>query len=104
MAAATAAAPDAASAATAEASAPEEAAADADTSSSGELATLVQQRRIVVRTMQMGLVVANIQASMDSVASIAANMGGWTVSSERSDDFSGHIAVRVPAERLDDAV
>ena len=103
MAAATAAAATAA-AATAEASAPEEAAADADTSSSGELATLVQQRRIVVRTMQMGLVVANIQASMDSVASIAANMGGWTVSSERSDDFSGHIAVRVPAERLDDAV
>ena len=99
-----AAAPDAMAAAVAETSAPEEAAADADTSSSGELATLVQQRRIVVRTMQMGLVVADIQASMDSVASIAANMGGWTVSSERSDDFSGHIAVRVPAERLDDAV
>ncbi len=60
--AAAAAAQDATSAATAETSAPEEAAADAETSSSGELATLVQQRRIVVRTMQMGLVVANIQA------------------------------------------
>ena len=31
-------------------------------------------------------------------------MGGWTVSSERADDFSGRIAVRVPAERLDEAI
>ena len=52
----------------------------------------------------MGLVVADIQASMDRVASIAADMGGWTVSSGRSDDFSGQIAVRVPAEELDEAV
>ena len=48
----------------------------------------------------MGLVVADVQASMDRVASITANMGGWTVSSERADDFSGRIAVRVPADRL----
>ena len=41
---------------------------------------------------------------MDGVANIAANMGGWTVSSDRSDDFSGRIAVRVPAERLDEAI
>ena len=69
-----------------------------------ELATLAQDQRIVVRTMDMGLVVAGIQTAMDRVASIAANMGGWTVSSERSDDFSGKIAVRVPADRLDEAV
>ena len=41
---------------------------------------------------------------MDRIASVAANMGGWTVSSERSDDFSGKVAVRVPADRLDEAV
>ena len=41
---------------------------------------------------------------MDRVASVADSMGGWTVSSERLDDFSGRIAVRVPAERLDEAV
>ena len=53
----------------------------------------------------MSLVVAgSIQASMDRVASVAESMGGWTVSSERSDDFSGRIAVRVPAGRLDEAV
>ena len=69
-----------------------------------ELAKLASNRRIVVRTMDMGLLVANIQAAMDRVASVAADMGGWTVSSERSDDFSGKIAVRVPAERLDQAV
>ncbi len=72
--------------------------------SGDELATLAQDQRIVVRTMDMGLVVANIQAAMDRVASIAANMGGWTVSSERSDDFGGKVAVRVPADRLDEAV
>ena len=72
--------------------------------SGDELATLASNQRIVVRTMDMGLVVANIQAAMDRIASIAANMGGWTVSSERSDDFSGKVAVRVPADRLDEAV
>ena len=77
--------------------------AAADTGES-ELATLASNQRIVVRTMDMGLVVAGIQTAMDRVASIAANMGGWTVSSERSDDFSGKIAVRVPADRLDEAV
>ena len=55
----------------------------------GEMGTLVRQQRIVVRTMYMGLVVADIQASMDRVAFVAAGMSGWTVSSERSDDFSG---------------
>ena len=74
-------------------------------SANGEVATLVRQQRIVVRTVDMSLVVAGgIQASMDRVASVADSMGGWTVSSERSDDFSGRIAVRVPAERLDEAV
>ncbi len=81
-----------------------DAAADEETSSGGDVATLVQQRRIVIRTVDMGLVVADVQDSMDRVASIAANMGGWTVSSERADDFSGRIAVRVPADRLDEAV
>ena len=70
----------------------------------GDLAKLVQQQRIVVRTVHMGLVVSDIQVSMDKVASLAANMGGWTVSSERADDFSGKVAVRVPAERLDEAI
>ncbi len=74
-------------------------------SANGQVATLVRQQRIVVRTVDMSLVVAGgIQASMDRVASVADSMGGWTVSSERSDDFSGRIAVRVPAERLDEAV
>jgi len=70
----------------------------------GDLAKLVQQQRIVVRTVHMALVVSNIQTAMDKVASLAANMGGWTVSSERANDFGGKIAVRVPAERLDEAI
>ena len=71
---------------------------------SGEMATLVRQQRIVVRTVDMSLVVSGIQASMDEVAALAYGMGGWTVSSERADDFSGFVTVRVPAERLDEAI
>ena len=71
---------------------------------SGEMATLVRQQRIVVRTVDMSIVVSGIQASMDEVAALADSMGGWTVSSERSDDFTGAIYVRVPAERLDEAI
>ena len=71
---------------------------------SGEMATLVRQQRIVVRTVDMSIVVSGIQASMDEVAGLADGMGGWTVSSERSDDFSGFVTVRVPAERLDEAI
>ena len=70
----------------------------------GAMATLVRQQRIVVRTVAMSLVVFGIQKSMDDVAAVAYGMGGWTVSSERSSGFSGSIAVRVPAERLDEAI
>ena len=107
------AAPTAAMMAPTPAPAARQAAADPESPSNGdaaadtggdELATLASNQRIVVRTMDMGLVVANIQTAMDRVASVAANMGGWTVSSERSDDFSGKVAVRVPADRLDEAV
>ena len=67
--------------------------------------TPLRQQRIVVRTMDISLVVAGaVQASIDRVAALAEGMGGWTVSSQRFDDFSGSIAVRVPAERLDEAV
>ena len=77
----------------------------ADTSDgSGEMATLVRQQRIVVRTVDMSIMVSGIQASMDEVAALADSMGGWTVSSERADDFSGAISVRVPSERLDEAI
>ena len=67
--------------------------------------TPLRQQRIVVRTMDISLVVAGaVQTSIDRVAALAEGMGGWTVSSQRHDDFSGSIAVRVPAERLDEAV
>ena len=69
-----------------------------------EMATLVRQQRIVVRTVDISLVVSGIQAAMDDVAALADGMGGWTVSSERADDFSGFVTVRVPAERLDEAI
>ena len=81
------------------------AASSADASAGEQGDTPLRQQRIVVRTMDISLVVAGaIQASIDRVAALADGMGGWTVSSQRFDDFSGSIAVRVPAERLDEAV
>ena len=76
-----------------------------DASASDQGDTPLRQQRIVVRTMDISLVVAGaVQGSIDQVAALAEGMGGWTVSSQRFDDFSGSIAVRVPAERLDEAV
>ena len=83
----------------------QEQAASDDASAQEQGDAPLRQQRIVVRTMDISLVVAGaVQASIDRVAALAEGMGGWTVSSQRFDDFSGSIAVRVPAERLDEAV
>ena len=94
------------SAQVAAAAAPTQAAVASDgADASDQTDTLLQQQRIVIRTMDVGLVVSGaIQASIDRVAALAEGMGGWTVSTERYDDFSGRISVRVPAARLDEAV
>ena len=73
-------------------------------SSMEEAVALVTQRRIIVRTVEIELVVANVPATLDSIAGMAREMGGWVVSSDRSRKHRGLISVRVPAERLDDAV
>ncbi len=58
------------------------------------------QERIIIHTAAMTLVVGHIQESIDQIAAIAADSGGWVVSSQRDYQHSGHISVRVPAERL----
>jgi hypothetical protein len=68
------------------------------------VATLVTQKRIIVRTVQMTLTVADVSASVDGVAELAQEMDGWVVSSERSEKQRGFISIRVPADRLDEAI
>ena len=70
----------------------------------GEQGTLVAQRRIIVRTVEMALEVPDVAESVDAVGDMADELGGWVVSSDRSRRHRGSISVRVPAERLDQAI
>ncbi len=70
--------------------------------------TLVQlaplpQNRIVVHTARMALVVDDVARTIDSIAVVARDLGGWVVNSDRSSKHSGNIAIRVPAQSLDEA-
>ena len=69
-----------------------------------DVATLVQQRRIIVRTVDMGIEVDDVGESIDAIGGLAEEMGGWLVSSSHSEEHRGFVSVRVPAERLEDAI
>ena len=65
---------------------------------------LVTQTRIIVRTVDMGLVVSDVAAAIDAISDISVQLGGWVVSSDRSERHRGFMSIRVPADRLDSAV
>ena len=65
---------------------------------------LVAQQRIIVRTVDMELVVADVSGTLDAVAGIAQELGGWVVSSDRTQKHRGVTSIRVPADRLDEAI
>ena len=67
-------------------------------------ASVAAQNRIIVRTVGMGLIVDNVANSVDRVGDVAQELGGWTVSSDRSAIHRGSVSVRVPAQQLDEAV
>ena len=67
-------------------------------------AQLVTQRRIIIREVDMSLVVDEIQGTVDEIAELAENAGGWVVDSGRWSLHSGSISIRVPADVLDDTV
>ena len=67
-------------------------------------AQLVTQQRIIVRTVDMTLVVDDIQGAIDSVADLAVESDGWVVSSDRSLKHQGSVSVRVPSNLLDDVI
>ena len=69
-----------------------------------DVAELATQRRIIVYTVDMTLEVADVAASVDTVSALAQQMGGWVVSTSRAEKHRGFIAVRVPADRLDEVV
>ena len=79
-------------------------AATAEESSERPVASLVAQQRIIVRTVDLGIVVPDVTAAIESATNIARDMGGWLVGSEHSQKHRGSVSVRVPASSLDDAI
>ena len=67
-------------------------------------AAVAAQDRIIVRTVGMTLVVAQVSAVVDEIGQVARDLGGWVVSSDRSSKHTGFVAIRVPAQALEDAV
>ena len=61
------------------------------------------QTRIIVHAARMSLVVDDVAHTVDSIANVASGLGGWVVNSDRSSRHSGSIAIRVPAQSLDEA-
>ena len=70
----------------------------------GVLPSLPAQQRIIVRTVDLRLTVSDVAAAVDAVAALAVASGGWVVNSDRSARHGGSIAIRVPAETLDDTI
>ncbi len=65
---------------------------------------LVQQQRVIIRTVDLELVVEDVARSVDEIAAVARQFGGWMVSSERTSKHDALVSVRVPAQALDEAV
>ena len=65
---------------------------------------LVQQQRVIIRTVDLELVVEDVARSVDEIAAVARQFGGWVVSSERTSKHDAIVSIRVPAQALDEAV
>ncbi|MFO7679144.1 MAG: DUF4349 domain-containing protein [Chloroflexota bacterium] len=75
---------------------------EADSSQTLNTQTEIPQQRLIIRTADMSIVVADTEAAMKTIAQMVEENGGWVVSSsvyQYSDTaMTGDIMVRVPAE------
>jgi PKD repeat protein len=63
--------------------------------------------RMIVRTGDMSLLVTDVADSLDRIAGLAQSYEGYVVSSNswrENERLVGSIAIRIPAERFDDAI
>jgi len=62
--------------------------------------------RKIIKTGYISLEVENIIETMDKIALLAKDLGGYVVSSSKrgddDDDISGSMSIRIPAERFDE--
>lgn len=66
----------------------------------------VNIERKIIKTGYVSLVVKDVEQSLDEISAITSKLGGYIVSSNKSDDddsVRGNIAIRVPAEKYDEA-
>lgn len=77
---------------------------EGDEGAFGTDVVLVNQERIIVRTVDMGIVVDDVPSAMDDIVALAGELGGWVVSSDRSRKHNGFVSFRVPADELDAAI
>ena len=64
-------------------------------------ARLVNLERIIVRTVDVTIVVKDVQVTVGEITSIAREAGGWVVSTNRIEKHRGFVSFRVPADSLD---
>ncbi len=67
-------------------------------------ASVAAQERIIVRTVSMSLVASDVSQTVDQIGAVSRELGGWVVTTDRSSKHYGFVAIRVPAQVLDDAV
>jgi len=85
---------------------------EAPNGTGGNVTVPAGQDRLVIQNANLSMVVKDPQAKMDAIAAMAKAMGGYLVSSSLYDTYSptgeklpeATIVVRVPAEKLDDAL
>ena len=80
-------------------------AAESASGGSGDIMPATSDRKII-RTGQITLEVADIGKSMEGVATIATDLGGYVVSSNRygnDEKSSGRVSIRIPANRFYEA-
>lgn len=71
-----------------------------EAASSANTAEMVSFTRIIVRTVDLEISVADVSSSVEGIAEISKSFGGWTVSSKKSERHSGQISIRVPVDSL----
>jgi hypothetical protein len=70
------------------------------------------EQRIVLKDATLQIMVTDVTATLDAIAKMADDMGGWVINSNTSkasrasgdDAVTGSIAIRVPAAQLDAAL
>jgi len=87
----------------------------AQESASGEgggNANAAQVERLVIQNADLSVVVSDVELRMDEISKMAVDMGGFVVSSQLYQDYTSEympvpgasLTIRVPAERLDEAL